>query len=383
MTGMSKVLLATHSPSLTTGYGRVARELCAAMAQAGHDVAALGTGYAGEPHPFPYRLLPWGPVPPPPGPQAGAAADPMTLARAIDRERPDVLVTVGDPWMFDGLDLLPQRRGVRWVAYFPVDGTPLPRAWARWIRAVDVPIVFAHFTRDVVRDAAGVDCAVVPHGVDTAVFTPADRAAARARVGVAGAFVVGCVAVNQERKNLPALVRAFARFARDKHDALLYLHTAIDGYWDVEELVLRFGVEPRTRATLNLDPRRGVSDQVLATIYNAFDVFALPTMAEGFGLPILEAQACGVPALVTDYSACPELVPDPFQRLRVRDRLILARNFEQALADEDDLAAKLDALYLDRARLAELGARALAFARGFTWAEMSRRFLAAAGLQAP
>jgi len=139
--------------------------------------------------------------------------------------------------------------------------------------------------------------------------------------------------------------------------------------------VQRFGVEPKTRATLNLDPLRGVDDATLATIYNSFDVFALPTMGEGFGLPILESQACGVPALATDCSACSELLPDARQRLGVKGTLIMARNFEQAIVDEEDLTARLEILYANRAVLREMGARSLEFAKGFSWERVAGEFV--------
>ncbi|HYE21839.1 MAG TPA: glycosyltransferase family 4 protein, partial [Tepidisphaeraceae bacterium] len=344
-----RILLVTHSPTLTTGYGRVAAELIRGFCAAGHEVVAQGQGYGGEGHGLPCRVVPWD--------------EGNTVAAALAEHRPDVLLTVGDPWMFEGLDRLPRAAGVRWVAYFPVDGGPVPEGWKAWLRAVDVPVTFCEWTADLVRREAGVEARVITHGVDVGTFRPTDKAVAKRRVGVEGKFVVGCVAANQQRKNLPALVRAFAEFARGKEDVALYLHTRIDGYWDVEALVRRFGVEPKTRATLNLDPQRGVDDATLATVYNSFDVFALPTMAEGFGLPILEAQACGVPALATDCSACTELLPDPVQRIRVKDTLIMARNFEQAIADEGDLAGKLERLYGDRGLLAEVGRRSLAFAR--------------------
>jgi hypothetical protein len=221
----------------------------------------------------------------------------------------------------------------------------------------------------------GVVVDIVYHGVDTRTFAPMDKLLAKSRVGVSGAFVVGCVAVNQQRKNLPALVRAFTDFARDKSDAMLYLHTRIDGYWDIEELVEHYGVNDKTRATLNLDPQRGVGDDILATIYNAFDVFVLPTMAEGFGLPLLESQSCGVPALATDFSSCSELLANPRLRLRVDRTIVMARNFEQAIVSEADIAAKLNWLYEDRAELARQSAKAREFISGFEWREMSTRFV--------
>jgi glycosyltransferase involved in cell wall biosynthesis len=370
---MAKLLLVSHNPRLTTGYGRVTSVLAGALAAAGHEVAVLGLGYAGESHARPYPILP------------AASLDSIEIINAITSHHPDVLITIGDPWMFESVPALPARRAVKWLAYFPVDGHPLPSAWANWVRDVDLPVVFAQYTRRVIETATGLTPQVIPHGVDLATFRPLDKAWAKRRVGVDGRFVVGTVAANQQRKNLPALVRAFADFARDKDDVILYLHTQIapGGYWEIDELVRRFGVEPKTRATLNLDPQRGVPDQTLATIYNAFDVFALPTMAEGFGLPILESQACAAPALVTNFSACSELLPEDFCRLRVKDTLIMARNFEQAIVDEADLSAKLARLYQDRTELARLGKTAQAFATQFSWTAVSAQFVECVARVAP
>lgn len=363
---MRDVLIASHNPLLTTGYGRVTAVLADALVTAGHGVTVLGLGDRVEAHDRRYRILPC----------AGAAMG-EELSAALAEVRPDVLLTIGDPWMFESVPAVARPPSCKWVAYFPVDGGPLPAEWAAWVRAVDVPIVFADFSRRVVGEGAEVWPRVIPHGVETAVYRPGDKERAKARVGVAGRFVVGTVAANQQRKNLPALVRAFAEFARDKKDVILYLHTQVapGAYWDIEALVRRFGVEPKTRATLNLDPRRGVPDETLATIYNAFDLFALPTMGEGFGLPILESQACGVPALVTDCSACSELVPDAFCRVRVKDTLIMARNVEQAIVDEGELAGKLDRLYRDRSELERLAGLGAAFARRFGWDGVCRQFV--------
>jgi glycosyltransferase involved in cell wall biosynthesis len=364
----AKILLVGHSPLLTTGYGRVVRELAAALSAAGNDVCVQAMGYTGEPHKFSCRIV-----------GLPTVYTPEDVVSAARREGANLLLTVGDPWMYAGLPEALLRDGGRsrekWLAYFPVDGQPVPESWKRWIAAVDVPVVFCNWTADLIRRETGRRPQVIPHGVDTRVFRPMDKTAAKARVGVSGAFVVGCVAANQQRKNLPALVKAFAAFAKNKPDVMLYLHTQIDGYWDVEELVRRFGVEPKTRATLNLDPRRGIDDAKLATIYNAFDVFVLPTMAEGFGLPIVESQACGVPCLVTDYSACSELVPEPFNRLRVKDTLIMARNFEQAMVDESDIAAKLERLYADRAEAQRLGGAGRRFVQQFEWDGVRARFV--------
>lgn len=361
---ISRLLVVSHSPQLTTGYGRVVNVLSRGLVEAGHQIAILGFGYRGEPIPQGLRIHPWKSI-----------QDQGAIAQAITSERAGLIVTIGDPWMFDSLVEPSKRQGVKWLAYFPVDGEPLPSEWKNWIGATDQAAVFCKWTCKVVEKETGVRPTVIPHGVDTSVFSPRDKQWAKARVGVERKFVVGCVAANQQRKNLPALVKGFAAFAGDKQDVILYLHTQIDGYWDIQELVRRFGVEKKTRATLNLDPQHGVSDDILATIYNSFDVFVLPTMAEGFGLPILESQACAVPTLVTDFSACSELVPDSFCRLRVKDTLIMARNFEQAIVDEADITAKLQRVYDDPQWRGVLGEQARRFACGYQWADICPKFV--------
>jgi glycosyltransferase involved in cell wall biosynthesis len=365
--GSRKVIVVGQNPLFATGYARVVREISTGLANAGLDVLVLGHGYQGESHSLNYRVAAW-----------PAVGETQTVVRITRDEVADVLLTVGDPWMFQDLPATLEREAFRtfkWLAYFPVDGQPLPESWKRWIAAVDLPVVFCQWTANLIEREMNVRPAVIRHGVDLSVFRPMDKASAKSRVGVPGAFVVGCVAANQQRKNLPALVKAFANFAQGKPDVILYLHTQIDGYWDIEELVRRFGVEPKTRATLNLDPQRGVDDHTLAIIYNAFDVFVLPTMAEGFGLPIIESQACGVPCLVTDYSACGELVPDPFCRLAVKDKLIMARNFEQAIVDETDIAAKLERLYRDRAEAERLGRIGREFVSPMGWEKVCAQFV--------
>jgi len=361
---MSRILFASHSPLGTTGYGRVTRRLAHALMAAGYEVMACGAGYPGCQHELPFRIVPW--------PQEGKAG---TVAAAINSFQPDILLGIGDPWMFDFLPSLPQRGGAVCVVYFPIDGYPLPEDWKRWLQSVDVPVVPSHFAARVIAGSTGKTPPVVYYGVDTRGFCPLDRERAKSLANVAGHFVVGTVARNQQRKNLPALVKAFAIFSKDKPDVLLYLHTQVRGHWDMKELVRRFGIEDKTRVTADLTPDRGVPDDMLATVYNAMDVLVLPTMAEGFGLPIIEAQACGTPALATDFSACPELLPDPSQRLRVKDTLIMGRNFEQAIVDEDDIAAKLDQFYHHRDELTALGRRCHEFAQGFDWSIACRHFV--------
>ncbi|HEV7301276.1 MAG TPA: glycosyltransferase [Tepidisphaeraceae bacterium] len=286
----------------------------------------------------------------------------------MEEVAPQVVLTIGDPWMFDDMPAVRRAHPFsRWLACFPIDSVPIPDLWKAWMCSADGVMVFSRYAADAVRSQASVDAIILPHGVDTARFFPADPIVAKARVGVSDKFVVGTVAANQRRKNLPALFDAFARFARGKDDVVLYLHTPIVGELDLQPLIERFGITEITRATVHYDALHGLSDVGLATVYNSFDVFALPTMAEGFGLPILESQACGVPALATDCSSCSELLPHPLQRIRVRGTEMHANGMVRSLIDEADLADRLDLLYQDRATRDELARRSLRFATACQW----------------
>jgi glycosyltransferase involved in cell wall biosynthesis len=211
---------------------------------------------------------------------------------------------------------------------------------------------------------------MIYHGVDRRVFRPLpDREEVRRRHRLDGKFVVGCVARNQPRKMLPTLLAGFARFARDRHDAMLYLHTDPDDIgWDVLDLLRRHGIAERTAISRHARVDRGVPPAKLNEIYNLFDVFALPTAAEGFGLPIVEAMAAGVPVAVTDHSACTELVSGRGELLAVDRLLTIGRyNLEQAIVDEREVADALARLYAEPELRARHRRAGLEFVERLDW----------------
>jgi glycosyltransferase involved in cell wall biosynthesis len=162
---------------------------------------------------------------------------------------------------------------------------------------------------------------------------------------------------------------AFARFSADKDDAVLYLHSdPNDIGWDLLDLLRRFGIFERTRISRFASITHGVSSTKLNEIYNLFDVIVLPTAGEGFGLPILEAMAAGVPVMATNYSACIELVQGRGELIAARDFMTAGRhNIDYAIPDVDDLVTKLNALYQHedlRRRHGRLGHQ---FARTLDW----------------
>jgi glycosyltransferase involved in cell wall biosynthesis len=335
-----KIVYMSDSPTIPTGYGRVGKVLCQSFIDNGHEVEVIGWGYDGSPHNLPYKIIPCDTH------QERFGED--ILANYIRNEKPDILFTLGDPWMVEYVPYMEERSAVTWVSYFPIDGFPIPKPWHDWINQCDVPVVFSKFAQNLIEQTIGRKPSLIYHGVNTDVFKPLDKQEVRDSYGVGDKFVVGTVARNQPRKNLPALIKAFSIFAKNKPDTLLYMHTQIqDVGWNIDEIVNRFEVSDKAFTTGGFNAYKGVSDEELVRIYNMFDIFVLPTMAEGFGLPILEAQACGIPVLVTDFSACSELVVDRQELLKVKDTIIMGRNIEQAIVDVDDIVRKLNFFYND------------------------------------
>jgi glycosyltransferase involved in cell wall biosynthesis len=122
---------------------------------------------------------------------------------------------------------------------------------------------------------------------------------------VARPFILS-VGTIEPRKNLPVLLHAFRRL-RDGGDHPVQLAIAGRRGWladDVYALCERLGVGEHVRL---LGP---VASQELAILYNAAEVFVMPSLYEGFGLPVVEAMACGAAVLVSNTSSLPEVAGD-------------------------------------------------------------------------
>lgn len=225
--------------------------------------------------------------------------------------------------------------------------TVLTRSSAR--RARRVIAVSDHAAREVTRLLSvppdRID--VVYHGVDP-VFRPllaSDIAAFRQRRGLPERFVL-FVGTLEPRKNLVRLVEAFARI----HDGRVGLVLAGGKGWLCDEVFAR--VEALDLKGKVVFPGY-VTNEELPLWYNAATVLAYPSVYEGFGLPVLEAQACGTPVLTSNVSSLPEAAGDA---------AVMVDPY-----DVEALAGGLDRLLADAALRHQLRERGLAHARQFSW----------------
>lgn len=180
----------------------------------------------------------------------------------------------------------------------------------------------------------------------------------RFRYGLPEHFVL-TVGTIQPRKNLVTLVEAFDRvLARHRRDPLIAdLHLVLAGekgwmYQQTFDAVVSSGLEDR------VDFPGFVQDRDLPALYTLASAFAFPTKYEGFGLPVLEAMACGTPVVAANNSSIPEVVGDA--------GVLVAADDPQGIADA------LVLLVSDAALRTRLVAEGREQARRFTWASAAQ-----------
>lgn len=214
-------------------------------------------------------------------------------------------------------------------------------------RAAAILAISEHTKRDVVG-FLGVEegkVHVTPLGVSE-IFVPVAGAhdLVSGRYGVDGPYVLASVGSGHPRKNLRAVIEAFGRLTTEAH------------------LVIVGSAErdPQALAAIQQSPRREkikllghVPEEDLPAIYSAARVFCFPSLYEGFGLPVLEAMACGTPVVCSGRSSLPEVAGDA-----------------AVMVDPTDIAAlscAIDDLLNDERRRLELAAKGLERAKLFSW----------------
>lgn len=298
-----RLMFHSNAPHVASGYG-VQTELFSRLALAeGHEVIVSAFyGLRGA-------SLNMNGVLVLPGAMDGWGND--ALPAHYQAHRPDAVVALMDIWVLEP----PTLAAVPVTAWAPVDHDPLPPAVEAGLKKCKHVWAMSRFAeREMQR--IGLEPYYVPHGVDTDVFAPGDRAEARRRWSVPeGIFFAVAVAANKgwpSRKSLDRLLKAWARFAETHPDSLLYLHTPADhpSAIDLSKVAAFYGVPPQTirfgdEYRLALGAYNGAA---MAALYNAADALVLPSAGGGFEIPLIEAQSCGCPVVTTKVTAMAELV---------------------------------------------------------------------------
>ena len=230
---------------------------------------------------------------------------------------PDLVITLGDVWVLDP-NVLRELPVVHWL---PADCRPMSTADRGVVEAGGSQLLaMSEFGLARFREAGFGNALYSPHGLDFSEWRiPEDKAALREAHGIGpDTFVIGVNAANNDaiRKAPAEMLLAFAAFLRSRPDSLMWLHTAVhcDGGQDLEFLAESLGLTDKIKVVDQYRYSSGLIQPAdLADWYGMCDVLLASTYAEGFGLPIVEAKACGTPVITTKCSSMEELNPDGIQ----------------------------------------------------------------------
>lgn len=176
-------------------------------------------------------------------------------------------------------------------------------------------------------------------GVDRESFKPADQVKAQNMLNLpAGKRIILHVGTESRRKNVPNLFRAFALLRDILPDVVL----------------IRLGPMRKSSARMikKLEIGKevlyftGVAEEQMPLFYNASHVLVFPSTYEGFGLPVVEAMACGIPVVVSDRTSLPEVVGEAGILIDPISPLSICNGLHRVLSDEnlrEELSGKVQA----------------------------------------
>jgi len=309
-----KILIHSNAPWVPSGYGRQCALLLPQLAKLGHEPAvSCFHGLSGS-------VIHWEGYPMFPAGQAPFGTDVLIEhARTYEAE---LILTLMDFWQLlpiaRDLGELGQLGGCHTAVWLPNDCRPVAHAdRAALAMSRAVPIGMSRWAMENLEKAGFSAARYVPHMVDGSVFAPMpaeERAEYRRNMGAEGRFVIGIMAANRDavRKAFPEQFRAFAEF-RLRHpeaNAVLWVHTITQGPggYNLVQMAEDMGITDAVQFSDQYPQVAGLlPDSALVPWFNCLDVLSNCSYAEAFGIPIIEAQACGTPVVVTHGSAMTEL----------------------------------------------------------------------------
>lgn len=310
--------------------------------------------------------------------------------------KPEAAILLGD---FFAVRLLDARfgdalRSIPCLHYCPVEGIDLPPLWAQmWARIT--PVSMSRFGQREIAAVIGREPAMAYHGIDAESFHPVgpshplvvpvdadatsfvtlrSKEACRAFFGwdPKKRYILRTDS-NMPRKRHGSLLRALGPVLLERPDVTLVLHCrALDQGGFLPDDVSKLPVQVQRQ--IMITDRPGLPREVLVAMYNAADVYC-STSAEGFGLTIAEAIACGVPAVGLDYSAVPEVIGPAGVVVPVSVTYENEYSHWWAWPDEDAYGKAVAYLLDHPARARALGAEGPKHvARTFRWSDAAEVF---------
>ena len=272
--------------------------------------------------------------------------------RCLADFRPHIVFDIRDYWMFAYQEVSPFRKYFNWVIMPATDSAPPRQEWLFTFANADVVIPYTDWAKKTLSESCGSKINLFPKianaGINPEEFYPvADKIQHKIKYFGKDLNIIGLVMRNQKRKLLADIMLVFKKYLELLknhnnidlyHNTYLYLHTTYpeENGWDIPNLLLEMNLLDKVYFTYccknckRFYPSKFQNaltlckhcDQISAgfagagnpintaglnDIYNTFDLFIQYAICEGFGMPQVEAAACGVPIASVDYSAMTEI----------------------------------------------------------------------------
>lgn len=357
-----RVFLANDASYLDTGYGVYGKELLTRLHNSGkYEVAELGC-YATADNPA-NKNIPWKFYPNAVGSQDKKfneyKSNPLNqfglwrFNRAILDFKPHIVFDVRDYWMFAYQEMSPYKKYFNWIVMPATDSAPPKIDWLYTYSNADIVMPYTKWALNTLKKYGGKNLNIFPKianaGINPDEFYILDNKKELKKMyfGIEDALVTGLVMRNQKRKLISDILLTYKEYLNKLktsnnidiyNRSILYLHTSYpeENGWDLPALLLEFGLLDKTyfsysckscgeffpskfqggikicpkcnhKSSCFVSPTNGVKTNVLNKIYNLFDIFIQYAICEGFGMPQIEAAACGVQIASVDYSAMTEV----------------------------------------------------------------------------
>lgn len=295
----------------------------------------------------------------------------------VQHFQPDIVIPINDIWGLYNINYIRNRKCFKFMPYLAIDsecmfpGLDIPNGrpglppldTTKAISGCDKVIVFTDWAKGVINRVSNIvakhdigNMEVIPHGVDTDIWKPLDVSKKELKQKFFNIekdiFLIGVVARNQPRKRLDAALQTLKKFIdhyeKPGRKAYMYFHCSLEDKmgWPIDWVANYYGVLDRCIFDKRLKPGFGPTDEQLNELVNSFDVHMLLTNSEGWGLPLLETAAAGIPNLTTKYSAHGDWGKDTLMFCKTAELEHEPKTgFIKCIADTSSAAKQLSLLY--------------------------------------
>jgi glycosyltransferase involved in cell wall biosynthesis len=309
-----RIAITSNAPWAATGYGVQVAELSKQLKADNHQTAIMANyGLAGT-------TLNWNGID---VFQQGmeAYSNDLTPAQmdwwlALDKSKPGLALTLYDVWVYGA----PQWDTLPIASWTPIDHKGVPHGVKAWFQRKGNgkwAIAMSRFGEQELLEA-GVErdrLFYAPHSFDPAVYKPTPSDVRKQLNVPEDAHLTMINSANKGttpvRKSWGEMLTAWSKWAKDRDDAYLYIHSDAFGVAQgvkLDALLQDVGASVnRVRIVPQFEYRMGIPAETLAKLYSTADVLLMTSKGEGFGVPLIEAQACATPIIATDWTAMTEL----------------------------------------------------------------------------